>query len=70
MKKLILLLVIFGSYMFADIHRDGLHLKNQSNIEQYSGTSDITDNDFKSDAGRRRGKGYRGDRRRGGGGLR
>ena len=37
---------------------------------QYSWAEDTSDDDYKAEAGRRRGKGGRGDRRRGGGGLR
>ena len=62
MIKYILILSIFGTFLLAS--------DSQSNIKP---TPTIVVNDDDSDkvyAGRRRGKGQRGDRRRGGGGLR
>ena len=68
MYKLILLSIAVGSYMFAGIHGETDNANNQSNVEKYSWVAGSDDN-FKADAGRRRGKGSRG-RRRGGNGLR
>ena len=70
MQKLILLSVFVGSYMFAGIHGDANNSKNQSNTEKYSWVIGSSEDNFKAEAGRRRGKKNRGDRRRGGGGLR
>ena len=56
--------------MFAVTHGDADLVKNQSNVEKYSWISGSGDDAFKAEAGRRRGKGSRGDRRRGSGGLR
>ena len=70
MQKLILLSLFVGSYMFAGIHGDANNTKNQSSVEKYSWVIGSSEDDFKADAGRRRGKKNRGDRRRGGGGLR
>ena len=56
--------------MFAVTHGDADIVKNQSNVEKYSWISGSGDDAFKAEAGRRRGKGSRGDRRRGSGGLR
>ena len=68
MNKLIILSVAVGGFMFAGIHGEADNSMNKSNVEKYSWESS-SDEDFKSEAGRRRGKGHRG-RRRGGGGLR
>ena len=54
--------------MFAGIQDEAGLSQNQSNAEEYSWIAG-SDDDFKAEAGRRRGKGHRG-RRRGGGGLR
>ena len=56
--------------MGAGIHGDSENLEGQSNIEKYAWVEDSSNDNFKAEAGRRRGKGHRGDRRRGGGGLR
>ena len=69
MNKLVLFSLIVGSYMFADIHGEDDNSLSQPNTEKYSFAADSNDDAFKSEAGRRRGKGNRG-RRRGGGGLR
>ena len=69
MNKLVLLSVVVGSNMFAGIHSDTDASKNQSYATKYSWVTDSTDDNYKADAGRRRGKGSRG-RRRGGNGLR
>ena len=68
MYKLILLSLVFGSYMFAGIHGDSDILKNQSSVEKFNLVTDTSDDDYKIEAGRRRGKGQRGRKR--GNGLR
>ena len=68
MNKLFLLTVAIGSYMFAGINAEVDYSKNQDNTAKYSFVADSNDDAFKTDAGRRRGKGNRG-RRRGGSGL-
>ena len=45
-------------------------LENQSNIKKYAWVEDSSNDNYKVEANRRRGKGHRGNRRRGGGGLR
>ncbi len=70
MNRLILLSVVVGSLMFAGTYGDSDIIKNQSNVEKYSWVSDSIEDASKNEAGRRRGKGHRGDRRRGPGGLR
>ena len=69
MNKIILLSLVVGSYMFAGIHSEADNSMNLSKVEKYSWVVDSSNDDFKTEAGRRRGKGNRG-RRRGGGGLR
>jgi len=69
MNKLILLLIILGSYMFAGLHLEADNSFSQSNTEKYSFAADSSEDNFKAEARRRGGKGNRG-RRRGGGGLR
>ena len=69
MKKLILLSIVLGSYMFASIHGESDNSLNQSNTEKYSFVVDSSEDNFKVEARKRGGKGNRG-RRRGGGGLR
>ena len=69
MKKLILSLIVVGSYVFAGVHGDPANSTNQSNVEEYSWIADTSDDNFKIEGRRRGGKGNRG-RRRGGGGLR
>ena len=54
--------------MVASNHADTDSLKNQSNIDKYSWAADTSDDDYKVEAGRRRGKGNRGRKR--GNGLR
>ena len=68
MNKLILFLVVFGGFIFAGIQGESDNSGNLSSAEKYSWV-DSSDDNFKADAGRRRGKGMRG-RRRGGSGLR
>ena len=55
--------------MFAGINKEADNSNSKSNIEKYSWVEDSSDDNLKSEAGRKRGKGQRG-RRRGGGGLR
>ena len=70
MNKIILLSVIVGNYMFAGIQEGNVNCSSKAKLEQYSWSTDSSDEDLKIEAGRRRGKKNRGDRRRGGGGLR
>ena len=69
MNKLILLSIVFGSYIFGGIHGEANSSLSQSNTEKYSFASDSSEDNFKAEARKRGGKGNRG-RRRGGGGLR
>ena len=69
MNKVILLVVVLVGFMFAGMQSECNNVINQSNVEKYQWVSDSSDDGFKADAGRRRGKGNRG-RRRGGNGLR
>ena len=69
MKKIFLLSVAIGSYMFADNQSEVKNLSLQSNTNEYNWVIDSSDDSFTADARSRRGKGQRG-RRRGGGGLR
>ena len=64
MNKLILFSIVFGSYVFGDIHSDADFSSNQSNATKYSLVQDCTD-DLTTDANRRSRKGQRG-RRKGG----
>ena len=66
MKKLIILSIIVGGYMFAGIQGD-TDYSNNMNVEKYFWIEG--DDNLKAEAGRRRGKHGRG-KRRGGGGLR
>ena len=70
MNKLILLSIVLGGYIFAGIQGESVNSGNLSSVDakEYSWVEGSDDN-FKADAGRRRGKGMRG-RRRGGSGLR
>jgi len=68
MNKLILLSILVVSYVFGTANSEIVNTENQTKAEKHYWDSGSTD-DFKADAGRRRGKGNRG-RRRGGGGLR
>ena len=71
MYKLLLIVFSIGSFIFAGSLDEPIHIDENSNLEknQYSWANDSSD-DYKVEAGRRRGKHNRGDRRRGGGGLR
>ena len=71
MYKLILIVIIAGGFVFADSLNNTARIDENSNsvINQYSWANDLSDDD-KIEAGRRRGKRNKGDRRRGGGGLR
>ena len=71
MYKLFLLTVIIGGFVFAgswDNNSKSVETFDQNN-NQYCFTDDTTFDNFKVEAGRKRGKGNKG-RRRGGGGLR
>jgi len=68
MYKLILLAVSAGSFLLANVDSQFDVSKKSSNTNGYNWEEGSDDN-LKSDAGRRRGKGPRG-RRRGGSGLR
>ena len=69
MKKLIILSIVVGGYIFAGIQGDTDHSNNNLNVEKYFWVEDFGDDNLKAEAGRRRGKHGRG-KRRGGGGLR
>ena len=68
MYKLILLSITIGSFIFANMDDATNHAVEKSNNKNHEWI-DASDDNFKADAGRRRGKGPRG-RRRGGSGLR
>ena len=71
MYKLFLLVVTIGGFVFAgswDYAPRSVETSDQNN-NQYYLAEDTTSDDFKVEAGRRRGKGQR-SRRRGGSGLR
>ena len=72
MYKLILLVIVVGGFVFAGSLNITAKIDVNSNPvkNQYLLVEDTSDDDYKVEAGRRRGKGGRGDRRRGGGGLR
>ena len=72
MYKFIILLVVVGGYLFAGAGSYAVDSNNKSkfNENKYCWAEDTSSDDYKLEAGRRRGKGNRGDRRRGGGGLR
>ena len=72
MYKLILLVIVVGGFVFAGSLNITAKIDENSNPvkNQYLWVEDTSDDDYKVEAGRRRGKGGRGDRRRGGGGLR
>ena len=72
MYKIILIVITIGGFVFADSLNDNARMDQNSNspINQYSWANDSSGDDYKVEAGRRRGKHNRGDRRRGGGGLR
>ena len=72
MNKLILLIIAVGGFVFASSLNNLANFDENSNPfkNQYSWAEDTSDDDYKVEAGRRRGKGGKGDRRRGGGGLR
>ena len=69
MKKVFLLSVALGSYMFAETQSEVKKSSIQLNANEYKWVIDSSDDNFKADARNRRGKNQRG-RRRGGGGLR
>ena len=72
MYKLILLVIVVGGFVFAGSLNITAKIDVNSNPvkNQYLWVEDTSDDDYKVEAGRRRGKGGRGDRRRGGAGLR
>ena len=72
MYKLILLIIAVGGFVFASSLNNLANFDENSNPfkNQYSWAEDTSDDDYKVEANRRRGKGGKGDRRRGGGGLR
>ena len=72
MYRLILLVIVVGGFVFAGSLNITAKVDVNSNPvkNQYLWVEDTSDDDYKVEAGRRRGKGGRGDRRRGGGGLR
>ena len=71
-KLFIILVVTIGGFIFAGSLNNTSMIDENSNPvkNQYFWVENTSDNDDKLEAGRRRGKGGRGDRRRGGGGLR
>ena len=71
MYKLFLLTVTIGGFVFGGScgNVPGSVEASDQNDNQYSFAEDTSIDDFKVEAGRKRGKGNRG-RRRGGGGLR
>ena len=71
MYKLIILTITVGSFVFAGPWNNTAKSDEKSNPvkNQYCWAEDTSSDDFKVEAGRRRGKGQRG-RRRGGSGLR
>ena len=69
MVKLFLLMLTIGSFVFSGSWNNATQSDNKSNYKQYNMVEDVSSDDYKSEAGRKRGKGQRG-RRRGGGGLR
>ena len=68
MYKLILLSITIGSFIFANMD-DTTNSPVKKSTNKSNEWIDASDDNFKADAGRRRGKGPRG-RRRGGSGLR
>ena len=72
MYKLLLIVFAIGSFIFAGSMNETIQVDESSKPikNQYSWASDSSVDDYTVEAGRRRGKHNRGDRRRGGGGLR
>ena len=72
MYKLFLIVFAIGGFIFAGSLNETIQIDENSNPvkNQYSWANDSSVDDYKVEAGRRRGKHNRGDRRRGGGGLR
>ena len=72
MVKLFLIVITIGGFIFAASLNETAKVDENSNPvkNQYSWANDSSDDNDKIEAGRRRGKQSRGDRRRGGGGLR
>ena len=71
MYKLIILTIVVGGFVFSGSWNNTVKSDEKSKLStnQYSWVEDTSDNDYKEEAGRRRGKNNRG-RRRGGNGLR
>ena len=72
MYKLFIVMFAVSSYVFAGSLNETVRVNENSNPvkNQYSWANDSSDDDSKIEAGRRRGKQSKADRRRGGGGLR
>ena len=72
MYKLFVIMFAVSSYVFSGSLNEIVRVDENSNPvkNQYSWANDSSDDNDKIEAGRRRGKQSRGDRRRGGGGLR
>ena len=72
MYKLFIVMFAVSSYVFAGSLNETVRVNENSNPvkNQYSWTNDSSDDDSKIEAGRRRGKQSKKDRRRGAGGLR
>ena len=72
MYKLLLMVFAIGGFIFAGSLNEAIHVDENSKPikNQYSWANDSSDDDSKIEAGRRRGKQSKADRRRGGGGLR
>ena len=72
MYKLVLIVIAVCSFVFADYLNNAARIDENSNSvkNQYCWSNASIGDDDKVEAGRRRGKRNRGDRRRGGGGLR
>ena len=69
MNKIYLLILIIGSFVFAGSWNTTTPSNNTSDYKQYNMVENTSSDDYKVEAGRRRGKGNR-KRRKGGGGLR
>ena len=72
MYKLFIVMFAVSSYVFAGSLNETVRVNENSNPvkNQYSWANDSSDDDSKIEAGRRRGKQSKKDRRRGAGGLR
>ena len=70
MTRLLLIVFTIGGFIFSGSLDEGNNIDIMSNIEKNEYSWSIGSDDYNVEAGRRRGKHNRGDRRRGGGGLR